>query len=33
MKSTAMSGVKEFLKSYAYKRSEPSQGGDGVLFA
>jgi hypothetical protein len=32
MKSTPMRGVKEYLKPYAYKRSEPLRG-DGVPFA
>jgi len=33
MTSTAMSGVKEYLKPCAYKLSELPSGGDGVLFA
>ena len=32
VKSTHSMGVKEFLKPYAYKRSEPYRG-DGVPFA
>jgi hypothetical protein len=33
MTSTAMSGVKEYLKPCAYKRSESASADDGVLFA
>jgi hypothetical protein len=33
VKRTPVRGVKQYLKPYAYKHSEPGQPGDGVPFA